>query len=108
MDPLAFIRKKSREEWQQLFVDRWTDVRIWIHEHGMQSMFIGLGCGVFVALFFKLVMGTLIVGGLLVFCAWQYALPQVEHDISRSKKQGSGNSPDNPSISSQNGPSPEN
>lgn len=91
MDLLAFIRKKSREEWQQLALEKCTDLRIWIHEHGMQSLVLGLISGMLIALAFRLIMGILVVGGLLVFCAWQYALPQAEHDAFRSKNNGDSN-----------------
>lgn len=95
MELFSFIRKKSREEWQELALERWTDVRIWIHEHGMQSLLLGLVSGLVIALAFRLIMGIAIVGGLLIFCAWQYALPQAEQDALRAREQISGsNGPD--------------
>ena len=36
-DPIGFVRTRTREEWQHLVVERWTDIRIWIQENGEKA-----------------------------------------------------------------------
>ena len=76
MDFLQEIRKRSREEWEQLGLDLWTDLRIWIQEHGEAAALIALVSGIVLVLFFKLVLILLVISVLLCFGVLYFAVPE--------------------------------
>ena len=75
MDFLQEIRKRSREEWEQFGLDKWTDLRIWVQEHGERAALIALVAGVSLVLFFKLVLILLIIAALICFAVLYTAVP---------------------------------
>lgn len=85
MDILQLIRKRSREEWEQLALDGWTDLRIWIQEHGESAALIALVAGIALVLFIKLVLVLLVAGLILAFTVLFLALPE-------GKGEGAGSS----------------
>lgn len=48
-----FINQRTKAQWQQLLREKWTNVRIFVQEHGEISALLGFGIGVFVVLFYK-------------------------------------------------------
>lgn len=48
-----FINQRAKAQWQQLLREKWTNVRIFVQEHGEISALLGFGIGVFVVLFYK-------------------------------------------------------
>ncbi|MBX7137420.1 MAG: hypothetical protein K1X83_05500 [Oligoflexia bacterium] len=73
--PLEIIRSKSREEWEALARERWTNARIWTQENGELALVFGLLAGIFFVLALKLVVMLLVIAGLAAFGVWLYALP---------------------------------
>ena len=71
MDLLKEIRKLSREEWEQWGLDRWTDLRIWVQEHGEAAALAALVTGIFLVLFFKYFLAVLVLA-LIVWIAILY------------------------------------
>lgn len=77
-DPINWIRSRSREEWQQLFVDRWSDGRIWVKDNGEKAALVAFMLGIVLVVFYKLVIGLLAISIVVVFIGWNIALPATE------------------------------
>ena len=76
-DPIIqWIRARSREEWEQLAIRRWTDARIWIQEHAEVAALIAIGVGIFIVLAFKLVFTVCFLSGVAGLLIWQIAEPR--------------------------------
>lgn len=89
---LQGIRSRSRESWQQLALDRWTDSRIWIQENGELAAVLALLTGIIMTLAFKLFVTVLVLCLVLVIGAWAYALPESQMAGKKSASiNGHGN-----------------
>ena len=75
MSILDSIRRRSREEWADLFRDRVTDLRIWIQEHAEKAFFVALVLGAILILFFKIIFWLVFIVAVLGAAAYFYALP---------------------------------
>ena len=76
MDFLQLIRKRSREGWEQLALNKWTDLRIWVQEHGEPAALIALVAGIVFVLFFKPVLLLLVAAALVYFVILYLAIPE--------------------------------
>ena len=83
-DPIQFIRRRSREEWQGIFMEYWTDARIWIQENGEKAAVIALALGVALVLFYKIVLIVLALGVAVGCAGWNIALPAVDQKPAES------------------------
>lgn len=89
-DILQQIRKKSREEWTDLLRDTWTDLRIWIQEHGEIAALAGIVIGMFFVLAFKLVIGLLVLVLIAGYVVWNIAQPGSGDGAKSGDGNGSG------------------
>ena len=69
------IRRRSREQWENQFMEAVTDLRIWVQENGEKAFIGGIVGGMFVILAFKLTMLLLVLGVLVVLGVWFIAEP---------------------------------
>ena len=74
------IRKKTKEEWQQLAFDSWTDLRIWIQEHGEQSALIALLLGFGISYFYKIFFFLIAI--LIIISSSVYLIALSEDEVS--------------------------
>ena len=79
--PIEFLRKRSREEWQQIFVEQWTDARIWIQENGEKAAIVALAVGIALVLFYKIVLIIAAIGVAVGCAGWNIALPAIDQPI---------------------------
>jgi len=69
------IRKRTREEYEELVRERFTALRIWIQEHPERASIISLIAGIIFVLLFKLVMWIFMVLLAIAFSIWYIACP---------------------------------
>lgn len=72
------IRKKSREEWHAVAHERWTDIRIWVQEHGEAALLFGFLLGLAITYFFKLFVGLLAILTIVLLTAYQFTEPEAK------------------------------
>jgi hypothetical protein len=70
------IRSRSREQWQAHYRERWTDLRIWIQEHGEQAAIVALVLGILFVLFFRLFIAIIMLALLAGYIVWHIAEPE--------------------------------
>jgi len=58
------IRKKSREQWIEMPKERYSELRIWIHENPEKAFAAGLGCGMAVMLAFSIIVTIIILAAI--------------------------------------------
>lgn len=75
MSILEAIRRRTREEWLDVFRDKLTDLRIWVQEHPEKAFFIGIILGAVIVLFFKIVFWLLFIIVVALVAGYFYALP---------------------------------
>ena len=73
---IGWIRARSREEWEQLAIRRWTEIRIWVQEHAELAAIVSIGIGIFIVLAFKLVFTLSFLSGVVALLIWQIAEPK--------------------------------
>jgi hypothetical protein len=49
----SFIRSRTRQEWQQYFSDRLTQLREFVKSEGEKAAIIGFCLGIFIVIFYK-------------------------------------------------------
>jgi hypothetical protein len=67
---IGLIRSKSREEWNQVVVDKVEQARDYVRSQGERAALIAFGLGVFLVIFYRLV----IIVACIVLVAHQLAL----------------------------------
>ena len=75
MDYWQEIRKKSKEQWQELASEAWTETRIWVQEHGERAAAIALVSGIMIVLTYPLIAWVLVLGGGAAAAVW-FMAPQ--------------------------------
>ncbi|MCB0353563.1 MAG: hypothetical protein KDD64_08570 [Bdellovibrionales bacterium] len=80
------IRKKSREEWHELAHERWTDLRIWVQEHGEAALLFGFLFGLAIAYFFKLFVYLFAVLVIVGLTAYQFTENEGQRESHPDKK----------------------
>ena len=80
---LHIIRTRSREQWQQHFMERWIEARGWIQENGELAAVVSLFVGILLVLLFRVVLFLLAVGVIAAFVFWQIAQPREDPDGQR-------------------------
>ena len=78
MDPVQFIRTKSREQWETFALSKVAELRAWVQERGEVALIGGLVLGIFLVLLFKLLVGLFVFALLGAFLVWHIALPEVD------------------------------
>ena len=76
MNVLSSIRSRSREAWVRVWLEAWTNLRIWIQENGELAFVLAFVGGVFVCLAFKLVFVLALAAAGVLAAVWFYALPE--------------------------------
>lgn len=100
------IRKKSREEWHSVAHERWTDIRIWVQEHGEAAFLLGFFVCLFITYFFKFFIALLAIGVIVLLSAYQFTEPEGKRASRRPLDEPTApsslsGSPDSSSDSSQ-------
>lgn len=78
MDPIQYIRTRTREEWEEFARAHLQQFRLWVQNHGEISLILGLIFGIVFVLMFKLFVGLFVFGLLGGFLVWHIALPADE------------------------------
>jgi hypothetical protein len=69
------IRRRTREDWQQLTRQRVDELLAWAHDHGELSAVCGFLFGVGMVIAFRFFLALLFLVALLAFIIWKIALP---------------------------------
>lgn len=83
-DTMAFekivqaIRKRSREEWEEVPREAYADVRAWIQANPERAALGAFGIGIVLVIAFKLIFTVLFLGFAAALVVWQIALPREE------------------------------
>ncbi|MBN8549234.1 MAG: hypothetical protein J0M12_07975 [Deltaproteobacteria bacterium] len=72
---VAYIRTRSREEWQAEARRFLNDARIWTQSNGEWSAGIAFLTGIAIVLEFRLFLAILLLLAIAAFAVWQIALP---------------------------------
>jgi hypothetical protein len=83
-DIVLYIRRRTREQYQQLVVDSLISFRIWVEENGPRAALLTFVLGMFVVLLFKLVIILLLLGILFGFAVWSVAQSASQTEVIRS------------------------
>jgi hypothetical protein len=75
---VAAIRKKSREEWEELPREAYADARSWIQANPERAALGAFGIGVVLVIAFKIIFTVLFLGFAAALVVWQIALPRSE------------------------------
>ncbi|MCO6431923.1 MAG: hypothetical protein J5J00_13775 [Deltaproteobacteria bacterium] len=102
MDIIGSIKRRTREEWIQLFREKWLDLRIIVQENGEAALVAGILGGIIFVLAFRFFIALAVIGMLVVFLILNIA--ESEKEIASSAKNSS---PSSGSVPSQEGSSQE-
>jgi ABC-type protease/lipase transport system fused ATPase/permease subunit len=91
MDPIEYIRKRTREDYTRLVFDRCTQIRIWVQENGEVAAIAALVLGIFIVLAFRFVFTLIALAVVAAFVVYKIALPGGD-----SGNQPSGNDSSKP------------
>lgn len=78
---VAFIRTRSREEWQREARENLNGARQWTQENGEWSAGIAFLTGIAIVLEFRLFLGLLLLLAIVAFGVWQIARPARELNV---------------------------
>jgi hypothetical protein len=88
---IAFVRRRSREEWQREARLAWENSRAWIQVNGEISAVLALLTGVVIVLEFRIFLTALFLLAVLAFFVWLVALPESQlKSLNPPKKDESG------------------
>lgn len=95
MQPLILlIRSKSREQWEEYAYELYTDLRIWIQEHGEKASIVCLLLGILITQIFKFFMLLVVLAVLAAAVVWYIALPQVNQDQNQTNTSSDALNPE--------------
>jgi hypothetical protein len=74
------IKSRTRDEWFDYGIERVTDTRIWIQENGEKAAIVFLAVGIFLVLFFKLVLFLVALAAIAMAIVW-FVAPQTHASV---------------------------
>lgn len=86
------IRRRTREDWQQLTRQRVDELLAWAHDHGELSAVCGFLFGVGMVIAFRFFLALLFLVAVLAFIIWKTALPskqQSPRQLPNTQESGS-------------------
>lgn len=97
---VAWIKSRSREGWQSQAREKWTDLRIWIQEHGEMAAGAAFIVGILLVLVFKLFVAVAVVGLLVAAVIWHVSDPEDEPVSVVEPEESSESEPETTTSSS--------
>lgn len=67
------LRAKRKSEWRKLVADKVVGTTLWIQERGDRSLVVGLGSGIIIVLFFRLVFSLLVIAAVVGTTVYLFA-----------------------------------
>lgn len=81
---IANLTKLNKKELIDLVNDKYINTRIWLSERGEKALFLGVGLGVFIAIFYKLAIGALVLAAVAGALLWHLA-PDDARDLAHAR-----------------------
>lgn len=73
MELISWLRSKKKSYWRKITSDRVVNCTFWVQERGDRSLIVGLGAGILIVLFFKVIFCLLIIAAVLASIAYMLA-----------------------------------
>ncbi len=73
MEFLNWLRSKKKSYWRKLIADRVVNCTFWVQERGDRSLIVGLGSGILIVLFFKIIFYILVIAAVMGAIAYMMA-----------------------------------